>query len=249
MKEGPVPLLIGVDCAAQAKNTGLARGISSTSAAGVTVLETCRASSEASAATIVAGWIDGCERVLLALDSPLGWPVALGEALAAHQAGWPLPRTANEMFRRFTDDHIYARLGRRPLEVAADRIARAAHATLAFLEDLRKAIDAPIQLVWSTTWHDRVGVIEVYPAATRLALGAPKGPGSLAGLERRLQFRTDAPSCEHERDAVVCLIAAAEFLAGRAEPPPLEAMPRVCQEGWIWASRDLRMPADRGSVS
>src|SRR5437016_7332440 len=41
------------------------------------------------------------------------------------------------MFRRVTDDVIYERLGKRPLDVGADRIARTAHAALRFLEELR----------------------------------------------------------------------------------------------------------------
>jgi hypothetical protein len=46
-------ILIGVDCAAQAKNTGLARGIPADGSR-LKVLETRCASSEASAASIVA---------------------------------------------------------------------------------------------------------------------------------------------------------------------------------------------------
>ncbi|HXQ24571.1 MAG TPA: hypothetical protein VN812_23015 [Candidatus Acidoferrales bacterium] len=42
------------------------------------------------------------------------------------------------MFRRLTDDVVYERLGKRPLEVAADRIAWAAHAALKFFGDLRR---------------------------------------------------------------------------------------------------------------
>src|SRR5215468_8801728 len=128
-------LLVGVDCASQPKNTGLACAVyKGENLERVAVLETRCAASDSPAAKIVAGWVRDSERVLLALDAPLGWPVALGEALAMHQAGCPLPATANEMFRRLTDDHIYRRLGRRPLEVPADRIARAAHAALRFLE-------------------------------------------------------------------------------------------------------------------
>jgi hypothetical protein len=231
-------LLIGVDCAAQAHNTGLAAGVRSAGSERISVLETCCASNETSAARIVAGWVnrDSSERTLLALDAPLGWPAALGEALAIHQAGWPLPKTANEMFRRLTDDRIYERLGRRPLEVAADRIARATHAALCFLEELRQDLGASLELVWKADWPGRFGVIEVYPAATRLALGVPKGRGSLAGLEDRLDFGDGEPpaSSEHERDAIVCLVAADEFLSGRAERPPIESMPRVRREGWIW---------------
>jgi hypothetical protein len=231
-------LLVGVDCASQPQNTGLAFGTQHPAKPErMRVLEMRCASSEAPAAKIVSSWVGAGERVLLALDAPLGWPVALGAALATHQAGWSLPATANEMFRRLTDDHIYKRLRRRPLEVPADRIARAAHSALRFLQELRVEVGARIELVWSPNWHERFGVIEVYPAATRVALGLAKGRGSLAGLEDRLEFDAGAaPASEHERDAAICLIAGAEFLMGRAEAPRLEDMPRVRQEGWIWTS-------------
>jgi hypothetical protein len=140
------------------------------------------------------------------------------------------------MFRLMTDDLIYARLGKRPLEVAADRIARAAHAALQFLEDLRHILRLPVDLVWSPNELHQVGVIEVYPPATRLTLGVSRGPGSLAGLESRLSFRDGvAPTSEHARDALVCAIAAVEFLADRAIAPTNGQNAQAKQEGWIWA--------------
>jgi hypothetical protein len=69
------------------------------------------------------------------------------------RAGEPLRPTAHVMFRRPTDNEICERLGRRSLEVAADRIARATHAALCFLEDLRALVGHPLPLVWSPTWR------------------------------------------------------------------------------------------------
>lgn len=228
--------IVGVDCAAQAKNTGLARAIQSGEQL---IVEDARcASSRTSAASIVAEWVQQSERVLLALDAPLGWPAELGRALANHQAGEPLAPTAHAMFRRMTDDVIYARLGKRPLEVAADRIARAAHAALRFLADLRQMLGYPVDLVWSPRQLRRIGVIEVYPAATRMTLGVPRGPGSLAGFESRVRFRDGkAPTSEHARDAVVCAISGVEFLAGRLIAPTRRQRAQARQEGWIWAGR------------
>jgi len=228
-------MIVGVDCAAQAKNTGLARAIQDGKR--LVVLDARCASNEASAASIVGEWVRDSHRVLLALDAPLGWPAELGRELARHRAGEPLTPAAHAMFRRLTDDVIYERLGKRPLEVAADRIARAAHAALKFLGDLRALARSKIPLIWSPNWRGRFGVIEVYPAATRIALGAPRGSGSLEGLESRIRFQNGtAPTSEHARDAVVCAISAAEFLSGQMIAPTRSQRAQAEHEGWIWAS-------------
>jgi hypothetical protein len=140
------------------------------------------------------------------------------------------------MFRRMTDDVIYQRLGKRPLEVAADRIARAAHAALKFLEELRALTGSELPLAWSPKWPGRVGVIEVYPAATRIALKVPRGSGSLVGLESRIRFESGSlRASEHARDAVVCAISALEFLNGRAIAPSRPQRAQAAHEGWICA--------------
>jgi predicted RNase H-like nuclease len=226
--------MIGVDCAAQPENTGLARTVRDGET--LVVEETCCASRNASAASIVAAWIEKSDRTLIALDAPLGWPVVFGRELAQHRAGGPLGSAAHAMFRRLTDDEISKRLGKRPLEVAADRIARAAHAALRFLADLRALLDAPVPLVWSSDWAGRCGAIEVYPAATRIALALPRGSGSLAGLDSRLRIAAGVPpASEHARDAIVCAITALEFLAGRTIPPTTDQWRQAEHEGWIWA--------------
>jgi hypothetical protein len=114
--------------------------------------------------------------------------------------------------------------------------ARAAHAALRFLEELRSLVGSPVPLVWSPKWRGRFGVIEVYPAATRIALGVPRGPGSIVGLGSRVIFQGGSvPSSEHARDAVVCAISAAEFLSGRMIGPTGGQRTQAEHEGWIWA--------------
>src|SRR5204862_1418897 len=73
---------------------------------------------------------------VLAIDAPLGWPVALARTLFTHRAGERLSSPANDMFRCTTDSFIQRELSKTPLDVGADRIARTAHAALRFLEDL-----------------------------------------------------------------------------------------------------------------
>jgi hypothetical protein len=141
------------------------------------------------------------------------------------------------MFRRLTDDVIYDRLQRRPLDIGADRIARAAHSALRLLEDLRQSLGLEIPLAWSSHWPGRIAAIEVYPAATRLALGLAKGRGSLEGLESRLRIPPQIPlESEHVRDALLCAVSGVEFLLNRAKAPTADQRQRAIKEGWIWAS-------------
>ena len=61
----------------------------------------------------------------------------------------PIETPANAMFRRITDVFIQTRLGKRPLDVGADRIARTAYAALAILAILRVELGIPIPLAWT----------------------------------------------------------------------------------------------------
>jgi hypothetical protein len=231
----PPTTIIGIDCATQPEKTGLALAL--WDGGPVVLRETACGSRHDLPTAIVARWLKGAERALLALDAPLGWPLALGRELAHHSAGRPVDAAPAELFRRHTDRVIERLLGKRPLEVGADRIARTAHAALQLLAVVSAEIGRPIPLVWGAGELEPVGAIEVYPAATRLARGVPNRPGSLAGLER--DFATDLGFLEAAspdvRDAVVCTLAGADFLAGRAMVPDDLALAR--REGWIWVNR------------
>jgi hypothetical protein len=231
----PPTTIIGIDCATQPEKTGLALALWDSGR--VVLREIACGSRHDLPAAIVTRWLSGAERALLALDAPLGWPLALGRELAQHEAGQPLDADPAELFRRHTDRVIEQLLGKRPLEVGADRIARTAHAALRLLAAVAEEIGRPIPLVWGPGEFESVGVIEVYPAATRLARGVPNRPGSLAGLES--EFATDLGFLEAAsldvRDAVVCTLAGADFLAGWALAPDDLALAR--REGWIWVRR------------
>jgi hypothetical protein len=137
-------LLIGVDCAAQPNKTGLVRALPEGDT--LTVLEARCGSKREPPAKVIAGWIREADRVLIALDAPLGWPAPLGLALVDHVAGGPLPSAAHAMFRRLTDDVIYERLGKRSLDIGADKIARASYSALKLLEELHEALGFQIPL-------------------------------------------------------------------------------------------------------
>ena len=97
--------------------------------------------------------------------------------------------------------------------------------------------------------------IEVYPAATLVAHGIrsdgykepkdmPERREIICGLERKMLLAVDVPVLEAKADAldaVVCLLAAQDFLTGNAVSPPHADLAQ--REGWIWtpARRLLRV--------
>jgi predicted nuclease with RNAse H fold len=189
---------------------------------------------------------------LLALDAPLGWPEPIGRILAAHTAGEPIGAAPNEFFRRETDRFIQRSLGKTPLDVGADRIARTAHAALELLESLRNRLGLAIPLGWDLPLVG-VSAIEVYPAATLVAHGLRSGGykkpeqvderrellASLAALLDVGAHRALLERSADALDAVVCALAGTDFLEGRAMPP--EDLALAKREGWIWAA-----PSQRG---
>ncbi|MDX1547285.1 MAG: DUF429 domain-containing protein [Rhodothermales bacterium] len=241
MPEGA--LVIGVDCATDPRRVGLARG--------VVEGESLRLMAATTGAAVdpvdrIAGWMAEAPRTLLALDAPLGWPAPLADGLQGHRAGMPLAGAPNALFRRATDRSVHARLGKLPLEVGADRIARTAHAALALLSALRRRTGLALPLAWDPGL-EQASATEVYPAATLRACGLPasgyKRPADAAvrrailgglhahlsipaGLEATLLGNADV------LDATACLLAGLDFLRGRSMPPPDPAMAR--REGWIW---------------
>lgn len=246
-------MLIGVDCAADPANVGLALG--SYRAGAVTLRALQAGSRQRPPAAIVAGWLAAGAPALLALDAPLGWPQPMA-ALAGHMAGDPPAddRDANRFFRRAADRFIRARLGQQPLDVGADRIARAAFAALWLLADLREHTGAALPLAWRPDEPAAIRAIEVYPAATLRARQMPhrgykyadQGAARAAILDalgRQIAVHCDPQpmlASAHLLDAAVCLLAGGDFLRGESMPPPAEDEPAARREGWIW----VRPPAD-----
>ena len=185
---------------------------------------------------------------LLALDAPLGWPGPLADALANHYAGAEFDAEAHDLFRRATDRFIKQRIGKQPLDVGADRIARTAYAALTLLGDLQRRSNEPIPLAWNSGILG-IAAIEVYPAATLLAheisaLDYKQAQG-VAARERvlkevgaRLKLSADLETIKQNADALdagICVLAAHDFLIGQAFSP---SEPRRAErEGWIWVRR------------
>ena len=238
--------IVGVDCATQEERIGLSRGLLSTDGELTVVRVTLGTAGESAAAT-VAGWIRAAgERHVLAMDAPLGWPAPLGAALVEHHAGEPLAPEADQLFRRETDRFVHNELGKVPLEVGADRIARTARAALELLAEVRELSGQPLPMAWEPGADS--GVLEVYPAATLISRGikiggykakTAAGHEARAAVFERLQEAV-VTSIKRELvmengdllDALVCVLAGADFARGDGFPP--EDRDRAEREGWIW---------------
>jgi predicted RNase H-like nuclease len=226
--------IIGIDCATQENRVGLA--LASASGDNFQVDEVSDASKKNPSAATVKRWIGGRgadgRQIILALDAPLGWPEPLALSLASHQAGKKLVSAPNDLFRRRTDHFIKQRTGQRPLEIGADLIARTAHAALRLLDGLRQDLGEPIPLAWERKIAG-ISAIEVYPAATRRVHGVLDIAWPPAS--EHLQAKPDV------RDAMICALAAHDFLTGRALRPQTGEDERLARkEGWIWV-RDPEM--------
>jgi hypothetical protein len=144
--------VIGIDFAVDARKVGLALGSFADGA--VTVEEVRLGSKKPSLVDVIDGWLSAHpgQVALLALDAPLGWPEPLGRVLADHRAGHAISTTANEMFRRYTDDYVCKHTGQRPHDVGADRIDPPAGGRARFQVAIRTGCgDSAVILPYSTT--------------------------------------------------------------------------------------------------
>lgn len=236
--------IVGVDCATDPKNVGYAFGSFQD---GCTVVEKVALGSAAMPpAQAIADWLaNKSGPTLLAMDAPLGWPAPMAQQLPNHNAGDSLAGTANDLFRRETDRFIRERIGKQSLDVGADRIARTAHAALELLETLRQLLQQPITLAWHPAFEG-VSAIEVYPVATLVAHGiesmgykAANGQNARERVAQAVGFGIQVegaiPAMDSKSDAldaVICLLAAHDFLRGEAMGP--EDRTLATKEGWIW---------------
>ncbi|WP_412061527.1 DUF429 domain-containing protein [Rubrivirga sp. IMCC45206] len=232
--------LIGLDCATQPKNTGLA--VATLSDSGLTVHDARVGRSRTDIVDTLAGWLADSADAVLALDAPLGWPVEMGR-LAEHRAGDALEITPNDLFRRETDRFVQRTIRKTPLDVGADRIARTAHVALATLAAVREHV--PVEIGWTPGAVAGRQAIEVYPAATLIRRGlSPRGYKAPDAGARRAELldaldleiapaiRERAQASDHVFDAILCGVAAADYARGAVHSPDDEVLAR--REGWIW---------------
>jgi predicted RNase H-like nuclease len=249
-------LVIGIDCAVSDKNIGLAKGKVTTADQTdnqaqtfvVEVTDAVRGGDEPVLDTLTR-WIPDDEKVLLCLDAPLGWPKFLGDELINHSAGDFIATGMNDLFTRYTDKFLRDKIGKRPMEVGANLIARTAHAALKLLEQLRDVTGEEIPLAWQPQLGSRIEAIEVYPAGTLVArnwkAGGYKKKGNvgfrtalLDQISREMNIsliRSMATDSHHVMDAVLCTLTGMDFLNNRCYEPDKPDVAR--KEGWIWFLR------------
>jgi predicted RNase H-like nuclease len=237
--------VIGIDCACDPQKVGLATAVFSKGR--ISIEEVRIGSKTDSPVDVISAWLERRRgRTLLALDAPLGWPENMAAALMRHRAGTELPVQANHLFRRATDRFIQSRIGKTPLDVGADKIARTAHAALSLLTQVRERTGQLIPLAWDASFSG-IAAIEVYPAATVASrfpreLHRYKGKNSgpvrddlLDAISRLLNLpkqRDLLLTSIDALDAVLCTLAGGDFLRGEAVPP--ENTELAEREGWIW---------------
>lgn len=286
-KDGGV-VIIGIDCATEPQKIGIARAIHCKKApvqvewAG-TVPKPSDGKWWRAVVERIGGWIGHAQKqqipVLLALDAPLGWPDEMRRVLPAHVAGaLPTPDGItfsdpedekdhrDHMFARHTDGVVWKKVEKKPIDVGAEKIARAAHASLYLLHSIRERTGKDIPLAWVPRRVTQVQAIEVYPAATLESRGVSstgykggrdekrrdgKTKGEIRG-ERLRALRAEVkvtegivPSAiqtDHAFDAVICCLAAVDFLNGSVIPLEAEQRLRAEREGWIWVRPRQRQP-------
>lgn len=237
--------IVGVDCATQKKKTGLS--LATYEQGQCSLLEARTADGEKSVAEIIAGWLKEDERFVLALDAPLGWPVRLGEQLHGHRAGEPIMEDPNRLFRRMTDKFVREKIGKVPLDVGADRIARTAHTALALIGELREILGLKVGMAWDPLKIEQGAVIEIYPAATMKTYGIINSGYKDAGKEKLREsilqelkkyveihsgLETALVTNADVLDSAFCVLAGMDFLDGRVHMPVDSQLAR--SEGWIW---------------
>jgi len=251
-------LLIGVDYSAQEGKVGLAAGRLDGDSLKVEFAK-CPGT-RADVEKQVIAWINEEKKnggVLLAIDAPLGWPKSLSKSLCWHKAGRALSTPADRMFMRETDRQVCKAIGKTPLKVGADKIAIQAHSALSFLNNLRNETGRAIPLAWKPGCVKGISAIEVYPAATLKERGLPhkgyrKDEETRMSLVKRLAgeiklsdgIKDEMMNSDDVLDAVVCVLAAADFAKGNViSPEEAESdgvkigLRRAKKEGWIWVRK------------
>ena len=240
-------MVIGIDCAVQSKHVGLALG--SFDGAKTILYEVHSGDMVGSVVETIGNWVLSGRKALIALDAPLGWPEQLGSTLVNHAAGAGITELPNFLFRRETDRFIKEKIGKLPLDVGADRIARTAHAALSLLESIRLFVGEAVPLAWDPGYSAPCGVIEVYPAGTlaaysQIATGY-KGPDGQPMRLNIVDWLTSHMECAADRtlmaenpdvlDAVLWVLAGVDFLKGDVYFPENGAA--AVKEGWIWVRK------------
>jgi predicted nuclease with RNAse H fold len=239
-------ILVGLDAASQPENFGFAIGKLSQGQIEVSHVGVLRSKIQLDALEeIIIPALLVAERALIAIDAPLGWPSKLASSLSDHRAGEKIDEEKSALFSRETDRIVASEIGKKPLEIGAEKIARAAHSALEVLGRLRASTRMEIPLAWAPRFEG-VTAIEVYPGATLKARGLEdsgykKLDEKERAVRRRIARTLNSEIPELGRlidakadmfDACLCLVAAKDFLEVDLLQPKDDGLAR--REGWIW---------------
>lgn len=139
---------------------------------------------------------------LLALDSPLGWPVAMRRVLADGAAGPVpgIPEDASLFFRRCTDRFVARTTGRTPQAVGASLVAHLMPTALRLIGLIAEKCGGRTSmgctaLTRDNSFNENVHFIEVYPAlAGPLFLGSQsRRPASWHEVDKKLKETRKGP--------------------------------------------------------
>lgn len=263
-------LLIGWDAAVDPRNTALSLVRYDPPEVTVEAHAVPRTTGELIAT--VSQWLQSATATLLCVDSPLGWPYRMAPILSGHVAGTGMRAMADELFRRFTDLDVRRRVGKTPLDVGADRIARTALATLDAIDAVRGSVARTIDLVIDIQDPRKdpstVLLLESYPAGWfasedigtrgyRPPAGRSQREDLLRQVEHRLQAtglpmkyaveRSSLVQRADDLDALVCTLSGIDYLLGRCPAAGSDVREIAHTEGWIWC-KDQRRFNGRGGV-
>lgn len=241
--------IIGIDCATQDKNIGLALG--RFDGHGCHISSATVGSKKNSVLETITGWITDDHPTLIALDAPLGWPTDLGKSLQLHESGAYISTEPDKLFNRLTDKIVREHTGRKPLEVGANLIARTAHSALKLLHQLRSQTGESIPLLTTApTMNSKVCAIEVYPTATLIVKGfmqpyknkeqVQARRSILSSLETQIHISADKSLVEENDDALdaaICVLAGVDFLRKNVIIPDQSEIQFAEKEGWIWVQK------------
>lgn len=243
LKKSEVLNIIGWDCAVDFQNMGLCHARYHDQKCELKTIYTPQSQIE---------WQENLKEVihsggktLICMDIPLGWPKNFRSILSNHLPGQPLPADPDFFFRRETDLYIKKKLGKTPLDIAADRIARATQKSLVLLNELRQHLKITIPLAWENSFQEDVLVIETYPAAVlryyqlefrKLKDQPLQQIKILESLKHRVTISkklVNEIKSHHIFDSILCVVAGTDFCEGLCDEPTDRS--KVQDEGWIWA--------------
>ncbi len=181
------------------------------------------------------------------IDVPFGWPEAFVTMVSQHHMGGVAPQPLTDELKkqlcfRLTDRHVFARIKKVPLMVAAGLIAIIAMRGIRILAKLGVTDRSGVN-----------GVVEVYPAAALLCWGFDpkgyKGTKKINVAKRKdllTEIEVKAPwliledanrqRCEtidHAFDALICALIARATALGLTERPAPDELAIAQREGWI----------------